>query len=74
MLDRLEETTFAFHPLNGSVPGKCEHGQQDTAANNIRGCFSDRDPRPTQPSAAVLTAVTPKTWLNPLRNRYPRRN
>ena len=74
MPDRLEDRTFAFHPLKGSVPGKREHGQQETAADNIRGCLSDRDPGPTQPSAALLTAVTPNRCLSPLRNRYPRQD
>jgi hypothetical protein len=29
---------------------------------------------PTQPSAAVLTAVTPNGRLHPLRSPYPRRS
>ena len=40
--------------MKGSVPGKREHGQQETAADNIRGCFSDRYPVPTQPANLLL--------------------
>ena len=74
MPDRLEHSTFAFDPLRGSVPGKRQHGQQETAADNIRGCFSDRYPVPTQPSAAVLAAVTPNRCLRPPRIPYHRQD
>ena len=72
MPDRLEERALPFYPLIGSVPGKREHGQQETAADNIRGCFSDRYPGPTLPSAAVLAAVTPDRSLHPRRSQYLR--
>lgn len=60
MPDRLKESAFPFHPLKGSVPSKREHGQQETAADNFRGCFSDRYPVPTQPrlSETALRNVT----------------
>ena len=74
MPDRLEERAFAFHPLKGSVPGKREHDQQETTADKIRGCFSDRHPVPTQPSAAVLAAVTSNRRLRPLRIPYHRQD
>jgi hypothetical protein len=74
MPDRLKKSAFAFHPLKGSVPGKREHGEQETAADKIRGCFSDRYPVPTQPSAAALAAVTPNRLLHHLRSPYPRRS
>ena len=74
MPDRLEERAFAFHPLKGSVPGKREHGQQENTADNICGCFPDRYWGTTQPSAAVLAAVTPNRCLHPLRSPCLRRS
>ena len=72
--DRIFKQGTAVNPSIGNKSGKHQHCQQEAAADNIRGCFSDRYPVPTQPSAAALAAVTPIRLLHPLRSPYPRRS
>ena len=74
MPDRIFKEGTAVNPSIGNKSGKHQHCQQEAAADNIHGCFSDRYPVPTQPSAAVLAAVTPNGRLHLLRSPYPRRS
>jgi hypothetical protein len=74
MPDRIFKEGTAVNPSIGNKSGKHQHCQQEAAADNIHGCFSDRYPVPTQPSAAALAAVTSNRRLHPLRSPYPRRS